>query len=78
MIDEIDPALLSINERLTQYPDSYTDEELRDIMSWYEGRPGRGLWASFPAKAFLILEEREKKRNEYTKGKRHGNCIQGS
>lgn len=65
---DVDPTTLSVYERLTKYPDSYTDEELKDIMSWYEGRPARGLWSRFPPLAFLILEEREKKRSvDYTK-----------
>lgn len=62
---DVDPTILSIHERLAKYPDSYTDEELREIMEWYVDRPTRGLWGRFPVMAFLILEEREK--NNYTK-----------
>ena len=68
--EPIDPTTLSIYERLTKYPDSYTDEQLLDMTTWYpEGR--RGQWGRFPTLAFLILEEREKKRSdEYTKEKK--------
>ena len=59
-----DPYQLTIYERLTQYPESYTDDELRDIMERYDG-VRRGKWGRFPIMAFLILEEREKKN--YTK-----------
>jgi hypothetical protein len=70
-MNNTDPTLLSIYERLTKYPDSYTDEDLRDIMSWYQDRPARGQWGQFPAMAFLILEEREKRRSDdYTKEKK--------
>lgn len=63
---EVDPTSLTIYERLTKYPDSYTDEELRYIIEWYSENDNRsGLWGRFPVMAFLILEEREK--NNYTK-----------
>jgi hypothetical protein len=61
----IDPLSLGVFERLEKYPDSYTDEQLRELTSHYEGQHPRGRNARIPAMAFLILEEREK--NRYTK-----------
>lgn len=63
---EVDPLTLSIYERLTKYPDSYSDEELLEIAGWYAGEKSSGQWSKFPPLAFLILEER-KNRIDYTK-----------
>lgn len=60
-----DPFTLGIFERLEKYPESYTDEELRDLTTHYEGQNPKGRNARIPVMAFLILEEREK--NNYTK-----------
>lgn len=61
----VDPLSLGILERLEKYPDSFTDDDLREIAGWYEGQKTSGVWGSFPIKAGLILDEREK--NRYTK-----------
>lgn len=67
----VDPTQLSIYERLTQYPDSYTDEDLREMTTWYEDGKAKGRNARFPIMAFLILEERERARgDEYAKEKK--------
>lgn len=61
----IDPLSLGVFERLEKYPDSYTDEQLRDLACHYEGQNPRGRNARIPYMAGLILDEREK--NRYTK-----------
>lgn len=64
----VDPTTLGIFERLDKYPDSYTDEDLLDLLTRYEGQTLKGRNATIPIKAFLILEEREKARSDdYTK-----------
>lgn len=52
------PENLGIFERLERYPDSFSDDDLRDLMERYEGQTLKGRNATIPHRAFVILESR--------------------
>jgi hypothetical protein len=62
IVSPTDPASLGIFERLDKHPETFSDEDLKDLTERYEGQILKGKNAQIPIKAALILDNRNRPR----------------